>query len=75
MCQFAGEKAMTCNVLEVNPPRVADVPFVSKAIGVPLAKLRRESHDRKIIARPRIYPGNRAEKHFSVKRLCSLFAL
>jgi len=53
-------------VLEVNRRASRTVPFVSKAIGVPLAKTGRQSDDGNVITRTRIHERNRP-KHFSVK--------
>ena len=48
-------------VLEVNPRASRTVPFVSKAIGVPLAKLAAKVMTGKTLARARLHEGNRAE--------------
>ena len=48
-------------VLEVNPRASRTVPFVSKAIGVPLAKLAAKVMTGKTLTRTRIHEGNRAE--------------
>jgi carbamoyl-phosphate synthase large subunit len=40
-------------VLEVNPRASRTIPFVSKAIGVPLASLAARDHDRRDARRPR----------------------
>ena len=51
-------------VLEVNPRASRTVPFVSKAIGVPLAKLAAKVMAGKTLTRTRIHEGNRAQTFF-----------
>ena len=51
-------------VLEVNPRASRTVPFVSKAIGVPLGKIRRQGHDRDVLRRARLHRGNLAAALF-----------
>ena len=58
--QFA-VKGEDVYVLEVNPRASRTVPFVSKAIGVPLAKLAAKVMTGKDSARARLHQGNRAE--------------
>ena len=48
-------------VLEVNPRASRTVPFVSKAIGVPLAEARREDHGRQDAAGTRLHRGDHPE--------------
>ena len=64
--QFA-VKDETVYVLEVNPRASRTVPFVSKAIGVPLAEARREGHGRQDAQGTRLHRGNRARRITRVK--------
>ena len=50
-------------VLEVNPRASRTVPFVSKAIGIPLAKLAAKVMTENL-ARTRLHQGNRAKTFF-----------
>ena len=51
-------KGDTVYVLEVNPRASRTVPFVSKAIGKPLAKIARESHGRQDAQGTPVHRGN-----------------
>ena len=58
--QFA-VKGENVHVLEVNPRASRTVPFVSKAIGVPLAKLAAKVMTGKSLSAARFHRGDRAE--------------
>ncbi len=62
-------------VLEVNPRASRTVPFVSKAIGVPLAKLAAKVMTGKVIARFGIHQGNRAQSFFRERSGVSISSL
>ncbi len=64
--QFA-VKGEDVYVLEVNPRASRTVPFVSKAIGVPLAKLAAQDHGRRKTLRELGFTKEIIPKHFSVK--------
>ena len=54
-------------VLEVNPRASRTVPFVSKAIGVPLAKIAARVMAGKTLERARLHRGDRGRAHVAVK--------
>ena len=72
--QFA-VKGEDVYVLEVNPRASRTVPFVSKAIGVPLAKLAAKVMAGKNSARARFHQRNRSEAFFGQGSGLSLPAL
>ena len=72
--QFA-VKGEDVYVLEVNPRASRTVPFVSKAIGVPLAKLAAKVMTGKTLARARLHEGDRAETFFGERSGLSVPAL
>ena len=58
-------------ILEVNPRASRTIPFVSKAIGVPLAKLAARVMAGQQARRPRLHHGDRAGRTSRSRNRCS----
>ena len=65
--QFADPGRRRVYVLEVNPRASRTVPFVSKATGVPLAKIAARVHGRARRSPSRASPARSCRRYFSVK--------